>query len=1071
MDVRARDASAEAFSKRSVVATRPWLLVNFISLLACLAAAAVGLGVTPGIEKSAVIWPGSGVALAALLIFGNGVWPGILLANLLVLTALGVPTAVVLATSGAATAGPAIAVWALRRLGVDLSLRGVRDALRFGVISCLQGAFAAPVAGVALLVGSGTLAVARAGNVWADWAMADCVSALSVTPFLLWLYRPDRAARARSQALGFMASTAILIFATAWCYSLSPPVGYPILLVVMLIAVRYSQLEVSIAVLCVVAIALCKSTYRDWLPFSGAAPTLLRVMDFLVVLGAGSLLLGSLVAESRLKDRLLLRANQDRLRQSETRFELAFQASTQGMAVTALDGRWLRVNAALCQILGYSEAELLSMNFQSITHPEDLGYDQEVMRAMLAGEAGRQFEKRYIHKSGKVIVVQLSVSLVRDAAGAPLNHVVQVMDITDRKRAEELWRFGLDNAGDVMWDWDIPAGTLVFSGKIRELLDCPDEEVPKTADAWRALIHPDDATRARDETAALLELPPRPYARQYRVRCTGGSYKWIYSRGLVMSRDRDDRPLRAVGTIVDITDVRNLQEKLLQTDKMAALGQLTGGVAHDVNNDLGIIVGSAELIYEQAAAGSREAVLSTRIIATVQRCRDLVRRMLAFSRQADIAPEPLELAGFLKGFIETLGRTLGSHIAIRLHAAPAAVHWVSLDRGMLESCLINLSINARDAMPNGGVLTMALDAQPGAAQEDGMVLLTVTDTGTGMSEAVRQRLFEPFFTTKPAGSGVGLGLAMVYGFVQQSGGGIEVESKLGIGTRFLLRFPAAALPEEKAPNPGQPVAAAGAARTILLVDDNDALRVTLREQLAALKCTTHEAATFEQAVCVLRSVADIDFIISDFDLGDGPDGVQLARWADQNGYGGPGALISGHPRHFAGLPENWHVLQKPIQLGDLKKLLSPGVAAAANGQEARPGLSGSPLHPAGSFVPAILVVEDNDDMRFIAVEILKRGGYTILEAANAGEALEKLEQTPAIMLVLSDLGLPDMHGTQLAQEIRRLYPRAGIALMSGTLSSSEFSDQAPRGDAILRKPFTAESLANFVSDALARASG
>ncbi|HXB51725.1 MAG TPA: PAS domain S-box protein, partial [Rhizomicrobium sp.] len=776
-----------------------------------------------------------------------------------------------------------------------------------------------------------------------------------------------------------MASTVVLILATAYCYSLSPPVGYPILLVAMLIAVRYSQLEVSIAVLCVVAIALCEAMYRDWLPFSGDAPTLLRVMDFLVVLAAGSLLLGSLVAESRLKDRLLLRANQDRLWQSETKFEDAFRASAQGMAVTGLDGRWLRVNAALCQIVGYSEAELLGMDFQSITHPDDLGHDQEMMRAMLAGEGGRQFEKRYIHKSGKVIIVQLSVSLVRDAAGAPLNYVVQVMDITDRKRAEELWRFGLDNAGDVMWDWNILAGTLAFSGKIRELLGCLDDEVPKTAEAWRALIHPDDAARAREATAALLELPPRPYARQYRVRCTDGSYKWIYSRGLVMSRDRDDRPLRAVGTIVDITEVRNLQEKLHQTDKMAALGQLTGGVAHDVNNDLGIIVGSAELICEQAVAGSREAVLSTRIIATVQRCRDLVRRMLAFSRQADIAPEPLELAGFLKGFIETLGRTLGSHIGVRLHAAPAAVHWVSLDRGMLESCLINLSINARDAMPNGGVLTMSLDAQPGA------VLLTVTDTGTGMSEAVRQRLFEPFFTTKPAGSGVGLGLAMVYGFVQQSGGGIEVESKLGIGTRFVLRFPAAAPPEEKAPNPGQPATAAGAARTILLVDDNDALRVTLREQLAALKCTTHEAATFEQAVCVLRSVADIDFIISDFDLGDGPDGVQLARWADQNGHGGPGALISGHPRHFAGLPQNWHVLQKPIQLGDLKKLLSPGAAAAANGQEAQPGLSGSPLHPAGAFVPAILVVEDNDDMRFIAVQILKRGGYTLLEAADAGE--------------------------------------------------------------------------------------
>ena len=157
-----------------------------------------------------------------------------------------------------------------------------------------------------------------------------------------------------------------------------------------------------------------------------------------------------------------------------------------------------------------------------------------------------------------------------------------------------------------------------------------------------------------------------------------------------MSRDRDDRPIRAVGTILDMTEVRRLQDKVHQSDKMAALGQLSSGVAHDVNNDLGVIVGSAEMILEGAPSGSREEVLSSRIISTVKRSADLVRRMLAFSRQADIAPQALDLVGFLKGFIDTLGRTLGAHIHTRLRVADRAqAYWVSLDRSMLESCLIN----------------------------------------------------------------------------------------------------------------------------------------------------------------------------------------------------------------------------------------------------------------------------------------------------------------------------------------------------------------------------------------------
>jgi PAS domain S-box-containing protein len=1028
------------------------LSANTIVFLGCIAAAFAGLGLAPSADKLVAIWPCAGVALAAFLLRGNPIWPGVFLANLLVTAFLGVPESTLLAVSLAATTGPSAVAWILNRMRFDPSLRSLRDVLQFVGASCLVAAVATPGLGIATLVAARTFTPSGAASLWAVWTMSQCLAALTITPFLLWLHAPDSAAKQSPYSITFAISTIVLMLVTAFCYAFSPPVGYPVLLVVMLIAVRYTQLEVSVAVLIAVVVALFEVMYRGSLSLPGTAPSLARVLDFLVFLGAGSLLLGALVAESRSKDALLLRANQDRLRQSENRFEDAFHAAAQGMAITGLDGCWLRVNTALCEMVGYSASELLAMDFQSITHPDDLANDRELQRAMLAGEIkSSQIEKRYIHRSGKAIVVQLSVSLVRDAKGVPLHYVVQVLDITHRKRVEELWRFGLDNAGDVMWDWDIATGTLAFSGKIQELLGCGSADVPKTADEWHALIHPDDVVRA-DPAAA--ELPPRPYASEYRIRCADGSYRWILSRGLVMARDRDDRALRAVGTIVNVTEMRRMQDQLHQSDKMAALGQLTGGVAHDVNNDLGIVVGSAEMILEEAEPGSQDEVLASRIVATVRRSSDLIRRLLAFSRQADIAPEPLELSGLLGGFIQTLARTLGSRIQSRLDVADDGVeHWVNLDRSLLESSLINLSVNARDAMPDGGLLTFSLQREPGLEDKGSTVLLTIADTGAGMDHAVLQRIFDPFFTTKSAGGGTGLGLAMVYGFIQQSGGRIDVESQPGAGTRFYLRFPAADAPAQKQTGAAGSEATGESARSVLLVDDNQMLRETLREQLSRLGCVVHEAANFQDAVTALHLYPEIDFIISDFDLGEGPNGLAVAQWARDNGYPVAGAIMSGHLAPSAAPPPDWRYLRKPVRLDDLRSLLP----AAA------PGLrTGARMPPART----VLVAEDNVEMRFITVEMLKRQGFDVVEAGTARDALQRIMGAPLVDLVLSDLGLPDMSGRELAKTIASLRPDLKVLLMSGNASRPLAADAEADGYSILQKPFNAEALKQFLAGAL-----
>jgi len=470
-------------------------------------------------------------------------------------------------------------------------------------------------------------------------------------------------------------------------------------------------------------------------------------------------------------------------------------------------------------------------------------------------------------------------------------------------------------------------------------------------------------------------------------------------------------------------------------------------------------VGSAEMILEGSPSGSREEVLSSRIIATVKRSADLVRRMLAFSRQADIAPEALDLVVFLKGFIDTLGRTLGAHIHTRLRVADRAqAYWASLDRNMLESCLINLAINARDAMPSGGVLTFSLARECGGGDEPLMVLLTVGDTGCGMSETVRRRIFEPFFTTKPAGGGTGLGLAMVYGFVQQSGGRIDVASEVGAGTRFLLRFPAVGAPARASENTAKSPESEIRARTVLLVDDNAALRVTLREQLASLNCIVHEATDFDQAVKILRSEEPVGFILSDFDLGRGPDGMALARWADEHSPGVSGAIMSGHLKPFAGLPANWRSVPKPVRLDDLRMLLAAG----------RPGEQPEGRRAAGQSGATVLIVEDNDGMRFVVAEMLRRAGYRPLEVASARDAMMRLKEDASIRLVITDLGLPDLPGEELGKAVRQKYPGVAVLLMSGTPSVRGKTINAPASGEILHKPFSKDVLIGVVEQALAR---
>lgn len=392
-----------------------------------------------------------------------------------------------------------------------------------------------------------------------------------------------------------------------------------------------------------------------------------------------------------------------------------------------------------------------------------------------------------------------------------------------------------------------------------------------------------------------------------------------------LSKSRGPAGVMATAVIRDVTTLQDLQDQLHQADKLSAIGQLTGGVAHDVNNLLAVVMGNAELIGDMAEPTSRLQKLSERIVDAARRGGQLTNRLLAFSRKAPIEPENLDLAKALPDFVETLRRTLGGRIDLRLDIENG--EFVShLDRSMFESCLINLSVNARDAMPDGGKLTMSLTKQRREALDGpkDWVVLTVADTGIGMTEDIRQHVFEPFFTTKEPASGSGLGLSMVHGFVHQCGGAIDVQSSPGNGAIFILRFPEASEQESQSVKAEEESPSTPHNHTVLVVEDNEMLRMTLVDQLEEAGCRALEAANVEQAKTIMAAHSEITFVISDFDLGVGPTGNDLAKWVHAEGPKTPGVILSGYldTPHNMITETGWKRAQKPIQIAEVIAMLN-----------------------------------------------------------------------------------------------------------------------------------------------------
>ncbi len=527
------------------------------------------------------------------------------------------------------------------------------------------------------------------------------------------------------------------------------------------------------------------------------------------------------------------------------RYELLAQHGQDIMLfVRAEDGRVLEANAAACLAYGYSRGELLTMRIEALRPPESA--DLVLAQLARAREEGLRFEAVHVRKDGTRFPVEVTTSAA--SLGDERVVVSVIRDVTERAAARDALRRGeaelrtiLENItsgvvvahlDDSFMQWN--AAALAMHGI------AGDAEPPRTfAQLARSFpVFAPDGARLSDEERPLARVLRGEHLRdvEIEVRPVDGGWARTFSYSGKLVLDAGGNPSLAVVTIRDRTEERKLHARLASAQRLETVGRLAGGIAHDFNNILTVVLSCAEAIKSDLRQGilpSMEEV--EEIVSAGSRAAALTKQLLAFGRKGVIDPATVDLNDLVRGTEKMLRRTLGEDIVLSTELQ-AELWPTTCDAGQLEQVILNLAINARDAMPGGGQLTLqtrnmepeAPDREPGG----GRVRLTVRDTGTGMSPEVKRLAFEPFFTTKPVGHGTGLGLATAYGIVKQSGGYIRVESEPGKGSAFDIYLPRAAGPKVERERP-QPAPARGGSERILVVEDDSQVRAVLVGALRA----------------------------------------------------------------------------------------------------------------------------------------------------------------------------------------------------------------------------------------------
>lgn len=665
---------------------------------------------------------------------------------------------------------------------------------------------------------------------------------------------------------------------------------------------------------------------------------------------------------------------EEELTASQDRMAAIFGQASVGLSELGLDGRFQKVNGALCRMLGRSCEELLSLNMRDILHPDDLAGNNLLFQRLV--ETGESFtlEKRYLKPDGSHVWVSSNVSRLVDEEGQPRALISVKTDITERRRIE----------------------------------------------------------KALHELNETLE---------HRVE-------------------------------QEVQERTKAEEALRQAQKMEAVGQLTGGIAHDFNNVLQIISGNLHLLQHLSP---QDGVMRQRLdtaIAAVERGAKLSSHLLAFARRQPLKPVVLDLSRVVRNMDALLRRALGEAIEIVLVGGGGL--WNTLvDRSQIENVILNLAINARDAMDGTGKLTIELgnvvlderyvhklvDVPAGQ-----YVMLSVTDTGRGMSGPVLQRAFEPFFTTKPEGAGTGLGLSMAYGFVTQSRGHIRIYSEPGLGTGVKIYLPRSLMAEAEEEQEWSGVVTGGT-ETVLVVEDDVGVRATVVDMLSALGYTVLKAEDGESALAVLQSGVPIDLLFTDVIMPGPVRSTEMARLARELQPDIAVLFTSGYAQdvivHEGRLDTGVELLSKPYRREELARKLRHVLANRQQQLRARqfalagtPGLdlTGHALATPGEMPKSlkILVVEDNLDSQLMVCELVGMLGHTV-SGVSDGESAWQLLNEQDFDILFTDVSLPGMSGIALARMVLRDKPNTRIIFSTGY--GKESMDELGFSASVLRKPY------------------
>jgi PAS domain S-box-containing protein len=676
------------------------------------------------------------------------------------------------------------------------------------------------------------------------------------------------------------------------------------------------------------------------------------------------------------------------------------------------------------------------------------------------------------------------------------------------------------SAGIGVWSIDLTTGRARGTAQFFRIMGLEPTTEEVSMEKVRALRHPEDRQRVIDGFRQALEDGSDSYEIEYRIVRPDGAVRWIFGRGRV-TRDGGGKPVRYSGIDLDITERKAAAEalaaakeelermnrmleqrvaertaelaaeaarrveaeaRLHQAQKMEAVGQLTGGIAHDFNNVLQVVIGNLEIARrtcQRQAAGDGGAGVVLASLETAERAsrnaKQTVQRLLAFSRMQTLEPTAIDANALIAEMADIIGHTLGETIDVKTALADDA--WtVFADRNQLQSALLNLVVNARDAMPDGGRLTIeTANAEfapplPDDVAAGQYLMLGVSDAGCGIAPEHLAKVFEPFFSTKDTGKGSGLGLSMVYGFVKQSGGQVRIYSEPGIGTTVKMYLPRLTSAEARAPSRALPARPSGdalpAARdgeTILLVEDYGDARAFAASALEGLGYRVLQAPDGPSALALLGSgeASRIDLLFTDVVLPNGLSGRALADRIRAERPELPVLFATGYTRdaivHHGRLDASVRLLSKPYSLESLalnvREALDLAAASAAVAKRAA----------------SVLVVDDNADLATTLSAVLQEWGWTAHVAKDGPSALAALQAFRADVALL-DIGLPVMDGFELARRIRDDPRHADMRLVALTGFADEVTAQKSSGagfHACVQKPIDLAALAALLDEQLA----